>query len=244
MSSSNQCFKRQLRPKVNSYGLTVSITFHVHTLNLRSLRLRKAIVLISIGHCLSDWYYKGYPHTTLSQQHRMRPEISALVRLLTYPDLVDAPKTKGRPDLLGVRDNLILIDHAKPEDEMNDIADRLEGAKSSKQNTHEVHMVLRIVRYLSQQGYGTDKMVVLTPYLGQLQKLNSALKTLKETDPILNDLDAQELARAGLLAPANANIPKRSLRLATIGNVTHIPGIASVIYSALKIITKVKKVIS
>ncbi len=30
---------------------------------------------------------KGYPHHTLKAQHRMRPEISRLVRELTYPDL-------------------------------------------------------------------------------------------------------------------------------------------------------------
>ncbi len=146
----------------------------------------------------------------------MRPEISALVKALTYPDLVDAPGTTGRPNLIGVRDNLVLIDHNKPEDEMSDLADRAEGAKSSKQNAHEVEMVFKIVRYLIQQGYGTDKMVILTPYLGQLQKLNAKLKYLKETDPVLGDLDAQELARVGLLT--NGSSPgKRQLRLATIG---------------------------
>ena len=44
---------------------------------------------------------RNYPHQVLYQQHRMRPEISALVRQLTYPDLVDAPNTQGRPDLRG-----------------------------------------------------------------------------------------------------------------------------------------------
>ena len=146
----------------------------------------------------------------------MRPEISALVRTLTYPDLVDAPTTSRRPNLIGVRDNLILINHDKPEDEMSDLADRAEGAKSSKHNAHETEMVFKIVRYLIQQGYTTDKMVILTPYLGQLQKLNARLKSLKETDPILGDMDAQELARAGLL-DHDPNAGKRQLRLATIG---------------------------
>ena len=146
----------------------------------------------------------------------MRPEISALVRALTYGDLVDAPTTSGRPNLVGVRDNLVLINHDKPEDEMNELADRAEGAKSSKQNAHEVEMVFRIVRYLIQQGYKADKMVILTPYLGQLQKLNARLKSLKETDPVLGDMDAQELARAGLL-DFDSNAGKRQLRLSTIG---------------------------
>ena len=146
----------------------------------------------------------------------MRPEISALIRALTYKDLVDAPTTSGRPSLVGARDNVVLIDHDKPEDEMSDLADRAEGAKSSKQNAHEVEMVFKIVRYLVQQGYKADEMVILTPYLGQLQKLNAKLKSLKETDPVLSDMDAQELARAGLL-DHGSNTGKRRLRLSTIG---------------------------
>jgi hypothetical protein len=89
------------------------------------------------------------------------------------------------------------------------------GSKSSKQNEYEAKMVLKIVKYLAQQGYGTDKMVVLTPYLGQLRKLQDELRT--ETDPVLNDLDSYDLIRAGLLTPGAAKTTKRRLRLATIG---------------------------
>jgi hypothetical protein len=42
---------------------------------------------------------RGFPHVTLSAQHRMRPEISSMVRHLTYPDLTDAISTKDRDDL-------------------------------------------------------------------------------------------------------------------------------------------------
>ncbi|KAM6493102.1 P-loop containing nucleoside triphosphate hydrolase protein [Amanita muscaria] len=166
---------KQLRPKVKSYPLTVE-KGDGFDLN-RSLFERLVL--------------KGYPHTALAQQHRMRPEISALIRHLTYPNLVDAPLTQGRPDLRGVTDNLIMIHHSKPEDEMTEIEDRAEGARPSKQNTHEVRMVLKI-------------------------KLMAALKN--ETDPVLNDLDSHELVRAGLLSHADANERKRTLRLATIDN--------------------------
>ncbi|KAI6121084.1 hypothetical protein F5141DRAFT_496683 [Pisolithus sp. B1] len=66
---------RQLRPKVNNYTLTVE-KGEGYDLN-RSLFERLVL--------------KGFPHVTLSSQHRMRPEISALIRALTYPDLKDAP---------------------------------------------------------------------------------------------------------------------------------------------------------
>lgn len=143
----------------------------------------------------------------------MRPEISSLVRELTYPDLVDAPSTQGRPDTRGLRDNVIFIDHSHPEDDNPEVIDRF--ATSSKQNSYEVAIVVKIVRYLAQQGYGTDSMVVLTPYLGQLNNLLTELK--KDTDPILNDLDSFDLVRAGLITQASAKLTKKSIRLATIG---------------------------
>jgi superfamily I DNA and/or RNA helicase len=146
----------------------------------------------------------------------MRPEISSLIRNLTYPELVDAPKTQNRPDLLGVRDNLVFIHHEHLEDEHLKLSDRRDMASTtSKQNTYEVEMVLKIVRYLGQQGYGTDKLVILTPYLGQLHKLRGALK--EDNDPILNDLDSHELVKAGLVDPADAKLAKKPIRLATVG---------------------------
>ncbi|OBZ78261.1 NFX1-type zinc finger-containing protein 1 [Grifola frondosa] len=169
---------KQLRPKVNHYQLTVEKGAG-YDLN-RSLFERLVL--------------KGYPHHTLSQQHRMRPEISALVRRLTYPDLVDAARTKGRPDLRGIRDNLVFINHSSPEDDMPELADRRDlNSTSSKQNTYEAEMVLKI-----------------------LHKLRGMLK--EDNDPILNDLDSYDLVRAGLLPAATAQMSKRPIRLATIDN--------------------------
>ncbi|KAF8877918.1 P-loop containing nucleoside triphosphate hydrolase protein [Infundibulicybe gibba] len=191
---------KQLRPKINSYKLSVE-KGEGYDLN-RSLFERLVL--------------KGYPHETLSQQHRMRPEISALIRELTYPDLTDAADTQGRPNLRGVTDNIVLINHQHPEDDMPNLSDRNDLSTSSKQNTHEVEMVLKIVRYLGQQGYGTDKLVILTPYLGQLRNLAESLK--KDNDPILNDLDSFDLVKAGLLPAATAQDAKKPIRLATIDN--------------------------
>lgn len=147
----------------------------------------------------------------------MRPEISSYIRQLTYPDLVDAPGTLNRPNLRGVRDNIVFITHAHPEDEHDRLRDVRETTKASKQNTYEVEMVLKILRYLAQNGYGTDKVVILTPYLGQLHRLQQALQKGAEMDPVLNDLDSFDLVRAGLLPAGAAKVPKKRVRLATIG---------------------------
>ena len=78
-------------------------------------------------------------------------------------------------------------------------------------------MVLKIVRYLGQQGYGTDRLVILTPYLGQLRAMMDALKETQDSDAVLNDLDSHDLVRAGLVSESDAKAAKKQIRLATIG---------------------------
>ena len=159
---------------------------------------------------------RGYPHQVLSHQHRMRPEISSLVRHLTYPDLIDAPSTKNRPNLRGFCDNLIFLTHENPEEEIDDCPDRKDAnATSSKKNVFEASMALKCVRYLAQQGYGTGKIVVLTPYLAQLRLLYDVLS--QDNDAVLNDLDSYDLVQAGLMPAATAKAQKQRLRISTIG---------------------------
>ncbi|KAF4638063.1 hypothetical protein G7Y89_g15 [Cudoniella acicularis] len=159
---------------------------------------------------------KGFPHVTLTEQHRMRPEISSMVRHLTYPDLVDASSTLKRSDLRGFRNNVIFLNHSVPETELAKGRELQDGKTSSKQNLFEARMILKCVRYLAQQGYGSDKLVVLTPYLGQLKLLREQLSS--ENDPILNDLDKYDLIRAGLLSDLSPKSSKPSLRISTIDN--------------------------
>jgi hypothetical protein len=191
---------KQLRPKINSYSLSAE-KGDGYDLNVSLFeRLINA----------------GYPHTTLLKQHRMCPEISGLVRSLTYPGLEDDDSTKDRPQPRGLRDRLIFFHHKHPEAGFAEVADRRdEGAKMSRKNVFEAEIVLKIVKYLGQQGYGTDKIVVLTPYLGQLSLLRDTLRS--QNDPVLNDLDTYDLLRAGLLSQASANHSKRQLKLSTIG---------------------------
>jgi superfamily I DNA and/or RNA helicase len=146
----------------------------------------------------------------------MCPEISALIRKLTYPDLVDAPSTENRPRLRGFQDRLIFFNHDHPEVEAPKIAEKRDpDVTLSKQNMFEAQMVLKCVRYLGQQGYGTDKLVILTPYLGQLQLLLTILR--ESNDPVLNDLDSFDLVQAGLMPAASAAISKPKIKLSTIG---------------------------
>lgn len=192
---------KQLRPKIDNYALTIE---KGDGYNLNMSLFERLVTC-------------GFPPSLLTTQHRMRPEISTLVRKLTYPELEDAPKTHNRPSLRGFQNTVMFISHTRPELNSQRIADRRdENAKSSRENEYEVDMVLKCVRYLGQQGYRTDQIVVLTPYLGQLFILRDKLS--KNNDPILNDLDSWDLIRAGLLTPAASNISKRPIKISTIDN--------------------------
>ncbi|KAH7122786.1 P-loop containing nucleoside triphosphate hydrolase protein [Dendryphion nanum] len=192
---------KQLRPKIDNYALTIE-KGDGYNLNMS---LFERLVTCK------------FPPSLLTTQHRMRPEISTLVRKLTYPELEDAPKTRNRPSLRGFQNTVMFVSHNHPELNSQRIADRQdENAKSSRENKYEVEMVLKCVRYLGQQGYRTDQIVVLTPYLGQLFILRDMLS--KDNDPILNDLDSWDLIRAGLLTPAASNISKHPIKISTIDN--------------------------
>jgi hypothetical protein len=87
-------------------------------------------------------------------------------------------------------------EHSAPDD----------GCKASRQNRFEADDMLKTVKYFAQQGYPTDDLVVLTPYLGQLRLLINRLKKEVEMaiDPVLSDIDSYDLVKAGILTPAAA----------------------------------------
>ncbi|KAK1981578.1 ATPase [Colletotrichum cereale] len=194
---------KQLRPKINNYKLSVE-KGEGFDLN-RSLFERLIL--------------QGHDHITLQKQHRMHPDISDIVRQMTYPALLDDPKTEARKPPKGLQGRVSFVNHSHPEELADEIADRRDaGVPSSKQNRFEAHMVLKLVKYLGQQGYGTENLVILTPYLGQLRLLRDMLS--KDNDPWLNELDSFELTRAGLMTAAAAKVKSGSgrIRLSTIDN--------------------------
>jgi len=201
----------QLRPKLEHYPLRKESGQHVNF--DESLFERLAL-------------QHGFPISLLNIQHRMRPEISSLVRRTTYPTLQDHPSVFGRPNILGLSNNVVFLAHNH-----NESLDEEKAAlgTSSKVNKYEADMVIEIVRYLLKQGYNTSDIVVLTPYLGQLVLIQSCLvKNMIGCQ--LGDLDRGELARAavdlasipneagGAKPSAVSNEQKSSIRVATVDN--------------------------
>ncbi|PTB51882.1 hypothetical protein M431DRAFT_498162 [Trichoderma harzianum CBS 226.95] len=192
---------KQLRPKVNNYNLTVE-KGEGFDLNV-SLFER----LIRQGHRFA----------VLQEQFRSHPDISQFARLLAYPELKDVPKTHHYKPIRGLQKRVVFVHHEHPEEQLNNVSDRRDPtSKASKKNAFEAEMVLKTVKYLSQQGYKSEDMVVLTPYMGQLSLLRQTLSEIN--DPYLNELDTHDLVRAGLMTQAASKAAKAKLRLSTVDN--------------------------
>lgn len=165
----------QLRPKVQHYPLC---KVSGHRLNL-DVSLFERLALS-----------KRFPIHTLQVQHRMRPEISAIVRQTTYPRLQDHLTVHGRDNMRGLLRNVVFVDHR----ELEDGCDDREGMdKLSRQNKHEAMMVVETVSYLLQQGYKHTDIVVLTPYLGQLVEIKRLLDDKKKIASSVSALDADDI---------------------------------------------------
>ncbi|ACO68235.1 hypothetical protein MICPUN_104668 [Micromonas commoda] len=196
---------KQLRPKLDTYELSVACSSTSHDFN-RSLFER----LVLSG---------AVEHASLASQHRMHPEISKLIRP-TYDELVDDEKTLNHPAIRGVKSRVVLIKHDEPEG--SNAAWKVEA--NSKTNAHEVGMVRSIVRYLTQQEYDPTQLVVLTPYLGQLQLLRKSLAD--EFSVMIGEVDMEELEAVDAVSvdgtTDNPNAPQRAelkpVRVSTIDN--------------------------
>lgn len=96
--------------------------------------------------------------SVLGVQHRMRPEISRLIRPAIYPHLIDHESVLTFPPIRGIDHNLYFLHHTHPE---------LEAGDHSKQNEHEAKFIVRLARHLILNGYESEDITILAAYLGQ-----------------------------------------------------------------------------
>ena len=194
---------QQLRPKAECYDLTVEAE---KGCNLNTSMFERLVK-------------NGFPFQALAVQHRMRPQISKLIRDFPtggYPQLQDAPKVHEFPDLLGVQKNVVFIHHENHEEEVESMFD---DKSFTRVNMHEVKMVVAIVDYLLKQGYKLKQLVVLTPYGSQLKAIKQALAEL-DLSVLVDDKDLEDLQQAGAADEddvADEHL-KDAIRVATIDN--------------------------
>ena len=168
---------KQLRPKIAS--------FHLQVASGQGFNLNKSL--------FERLYLGGFPVVTLNVQQRMFPALSRIVRSVSYPDLIDAPKGLC-PDghaIPGFVAQLQFVNHAFPEKSEGDDAMSL-----SHQNEGEAEMVARTVKYLLQQQIVKPaSIVVLSAYLGQVRLIKTILQTLR-VDSIFNEVTKDDIDAA------------------------------------------------
>jgi hypothetical protein len=192
---------QQLRPKVETYHLTAAAKTG-YDLNVSLFeRLIKG----------------GMAHAVLETQHRMRPEISSIARHMTYPELRDHESVMGREDVRGLAKNVCFINHSHLENGEAD--DGLAFKSLSKVNEFEADMAVQVAQYLLLQGYRTDSIVVLTPYLGQLKILNERFKKHHITATV-GERDMEDLLSISVEQPWLQQIDNsaKGIRTCTIDN--------------------------
>ncbi|KAI4740006.1 hypothetical protein E4T50_09547 [Aureobasidium sp. EXF-12298] len=201
----------QLRPHVSCYGLSQE-----------SARGQQYALDTSLFERLVTATEHGarLPFSRLDTQRRMHPEIAELVRSTLYPTLSDAPSTLEHPKVTGLKKRLFWLDHQQPETHSD-------MHSTSHSNDYEVEMTTALVSHLIKQGvYKPGSIAVLTPYVGQLKKLQLRMQRVFEV--VLDDRDIKVLEEAGLddavqsRAPPAPGVQKGSMasaiRLATVDN--------------------------
>lgn len=204
----------QLRPQVQNYDLSME--------NVRGI---KYSLDVSLFERLIHPRQAGLrvPFESLATQRRMHPSISQLVRKTLYPDLNDDPSVRDYPTISGVRRRLFWLDHTEEEAQK----DPAQLNQVSHSNDHEVHMVAALVSHLVRQGvYPSDGIVVLTPYVRQLQKIRKFLSQSNELQVVVGERDEEELEKQGLdegkpieaISTIRKTTLLKSLRVATVDN--------------------------
>ena len=112
----------------------------------------------------------NFPFVTLKVQHRMRPEISSLIRPSIYEELEDAEEVKKYNHVQGISKDVFFIDHTSHE-EPNHQKDL-----KSHVNKFEAEYVVELCQYLLKQGYERSEITILTMYRGQLFELRKRMK--------------------------------------------------------------------
>ncbi|EPY20038.1 hypothetical protein STCU_09185 [Strigomonas culicis] len=129
----------------------------------------------------------------LSEQRRMHPALSRLVRpyyhpqpLLDHGSLLARPliTATGRPiadRVPGLAQRAYFWRHQHPEEEAHN--------SRSKVNTRELRMVQAVVTHLISQGVLQASITVITPYLGQCRMLRSIMRFSSFTDVRVSTVD-------------------------------------------------------
>lgn len=112
----------------------------------------------------------------LSCQHRMRPEISQLMKHFYKDPIQDHDSVQNRDQIIGLRNNIFFITHDKPEEESSSDNE----PTTTKINKHEAKYAVKLAQYLiKQRQFKPEQITILTMYLGQMFEIKKLIKDFK-----------------------------------------------------------------
>ncbi|OJD18137.1 hypothetical protein AJ78_01803 [Emergomyces pasteurianus Ep9510] len=161
------------------------------------------------------------PHSILSVQRRMHPDISQIAKVTLYPQLLDHPSTRLHSAVGGLSDRTFWFDHRIPEDQCFGFT----SATKSFSNRFEVDMVSGLVQYLvKSNAYGLGDIAVLVNAIQrQLAQLVQGMHS--SCSLWLSERDKEILVEEGFLTDGELEAPGRvsldmagMLRISTIDN--------------------------
>ncbi|KAK4446569.1 hypothetical protein QBC34DRAFT_149242 [Podospora aff. communis PSN243] len=210
----------QLKPQIANYDL--------QSTNPRGARFSLDTSLFERLVSPPDGAESGIPLSILETQRRMHPSIAELIRPTLYPSLKDDSRVSEYPEVTGMKRRLFWFHHEVPE---TGAADH-DPLNTSHTNQFEVEMTVALVSHLVRQGtYTSSEIAVLTPYLGQLQRLRRRMESMFEiclNDRDLEDVEAMEASEANapgrttMHSTPTRNVGKttllKSIRIATVDN--------------------------
>ncbi|CAL1528885.1 unnamed protein product [Lymnaea stagnalis] len=131
---------------------------------------------------MNDFEYKR-----LKYQHRMRPEISRLLKIPDlYPDLEDHDIVHGYPHINKIKGDVLFIQHSE-----ND--EREEDTKTFS-NQYEARFLIGLCEYLLQQGYTAKQITILSPYAGQIHLIKTLLETLPRSQNTVKKIKGMRIS--------------------------------------------------
>lgn len=125
-----------------------------------------------------------------------------------YPKLEDNEIVKNYPDVKGISENVVFFTHDHQEDGGQESVSKVNTFEvrrchvlihPSRYQLSQVNMIVDLVMHFLRQGEYNNQgdIAVLCAYLGQLQRLRAALRSLKVTVAV-DERDEDQLVRQGL----------------------------------------------
>jgi hypothetical protein len=128
-------------------------------------------------------------------------------RTILYPKLEDKEIVKHYPDVKGMSENVVFFTHTHKEDGGQESVSKVNSFEVCLcwiyllkiNQIPQVNMIVDLVMHFLRQGEYNNQgdVAVLCAYLGQLQRLRAALRSLKVTVAV-DERDEDQLVKQGL----------------------------------------------